>query len=188
MSEPSNDPDVSRAYAWVGVCAIKYSALELHVQFLLSFLHMGKELAIETVIFSRNSSLAQKTKLVRELLQFRIISDPALLNRGLQLVAEIEAKRKQRNLCIHGFWLINRHLLMSGIVRVSDTSWKYDEKKIEYRALGSQDITLTELEEIPKSINMLIDRMHAFIRDAKIYLKKSRAEKSKPAPKEKPDE
>ena len=181
MPEPSNDPDVTRAYAWVGVCAIQYSALEFHLQFLLSFLHMGKELAIETVVFSRNSSLAHKIKLVRELLMIRINSDPDLLERGLQLVREIEAKRKQRNLFIHGYWLINKPLLLSGIIRVSDTSWQYDEKNIEYRAMGSQDITPSQLEDIPQAINLLIDRIGEYIKDAKVYIKKRQNSNSPPA-------
>lgn len=167
-----DDPDVLRAYALVGVCATQYSALEFHIQFLLSFLHMGNELAIETVVLARNSSLAQKIRLIREFLGIRILSDPDLLEKGLQLVREIEARRKQRNLFIHGYWLINKPLVLSGLVRVSDTSWQYNEEKTEYHAMGTQDITLPQLEEIPRAIGMLIDRTHGFINDMKEYLKK----------------
>ena len=62
-SPEKDDPDVVRAYAILGLCATQFSALEFHIQFLLSFLHMGRELAVETVVFTRRSSFYQKVSL-----------------------------------------------------------------------------------------------------------------------------
>jgi hypothetical protein len=59
-SAEKDDPDVVRAYAILGLCATQFSALEFHIQFLLSFLHMGHELAVETVVFTRRLTFYQK--------------------------------------------------------------------------------------------------------------------------------
>jgi hypothetical protein len=71
MSETTpdkDDPNILRAYAILGLCATQFSALEFHIQFLLSFLHMGRELAVETVVFTRRATFYQKISLIAELL------------------------------------------------------------------------------------------------------------------------
>ena len=167
MSEDTvaqDDPEVMRAYALLGICATQFSALEFHIQFILSFLHTGREFAVETVIFTRRSSFSEKISLIRELLRLRLQAEPALLQSGLSLVADMDKYRDRRNLFIHGYWLVNRHVIGQGILRVSDTRWKYREKEVAYTAMDSLDVSLTELEKLPVEIGDLINRTHELLR------------------------
>jgi hypothetical protein len=162
-----DDPAVVRAYALLGLCATQFSALEFHIQFLLSFLHMGRECAVETVVFTRRSTFSEKISLISELLRLRLHTQPALLRSGLSLTADLEKYRDKRNLFIHGYWLVNRPFIMQGFLRVSNTRWKYREKEITYTAMDSLDISVTELEGLPREISDLIERTHQLLRTLK---------------------
>jgi hypothetical protein len=162
-SPEKDDPDVVRAYAILGLCATQFSALEFHIQFLLSFLHMGRKLAIETVVFVRRSSFYKKISLIDELLRIRLHDQPELLKSGLSLTADLRTYRQKRNLFIHGYWLVNRFLIMDGLLRVSDTTWDYNEKEVSFSAMKSIDMPLPELESLPAEIGALIERCHKLI-------------------------
>lgn len=155
-----DDPDVVRAYALLGLCATKFSALEFHIQFLLSYLHMGRELAVETVVFTRRSSFSDKISLISELLRLRLHGQPDLLGTGLSLAADLEKCRESRNLFIHGYWLVNRPLIIQGFLRVSNPRWRYREKEASYTAMDSVDFALADLEILPRTICELIERLH----------------------------
>lgn len=163
----TDEPDVVRAYAVLGLCATKFSALEFHIQFLLSFLHMGRELAVETVVFTRRSSFYQKISLITELLRLRLHDQPDLLSSGIALTTDLQTYRHKRNLFIHGYWLVNRPLIMQGLLRVSDTSWDYNEKEASYTAMSSIDMPLSELEALPGTIGGLIERSHELLKALK---------------------
>jgi len=168
-SPEHDDPSVVRAYALLGLCATQFSALEFHIQFLLSFLHMGREFAVETVVFTRRSSFYQKISLITELLRLRLHDMPQLLTSGIAFTEDLQAYRQKRNLFIHGYWLVNRFLVMDGIVRVSDTSWEYNDKEISYRAMKSIDIPLSELEALPGKIGSLIQQGHELLKAVKAH-------------------
>jgi hypothetical protein len=168
-SPEKDDPDVVRAYAILGLCATQFSALEFHIQFLLSFLHMGRELAVETVVFTRRSSFYQKISLIAELLRLRLHDQPELLKSGLSLTADLQTYRQKRNLFIHGYWLVNRFLIIDGLLRVSDTSWDYSEKETSYSAMNSIDMPLPELEALPAQIGGLIERSHNLLEALKAH-------------------
>ncbi len=55
-----DDPKIVRAYALLGMSATGFATLEFHIQFLLSFLHIGKSLGIETAVFTRRADFRQK--------------------------------------------------------------------------------------------------------------------------------
>jgi hypothetical protein len=119
---------------------------------------MGRQFAVETVIFTRRSSFSEKISLIRELLRLRLQAEPAFLQSGLSLVADLDKYRDRRNfLFIHGYWLVNRHVIAQGILRVSDTRWKYREKEVAYTAMDSVDVSLAELEKLPGEIGDLIN-------------------------------
>jgi hypothetical protein len=164
-----DDPDVVRAYAILGLCATQFSALEFHIQFLLSFLHMGRELAVESVVFTRRSSFYQKISLITELLRLRLHDQPELLQSGLSLTADLQTYRQKRNLFIHGYWLVNRPLIIQGLLRVSDTTWGYNEKETSYSAMKSIDMPLPELEALPAKIGELIERSHKLLEALKTH-------------------
>ncbi len=159
-----DDPDVVRAYALLGLCATQFSALEFHIQFLLSFLHMGRELAVETVVFTRRSTFYQKISLITELLRLRLHDQPVLLASGIALTTDLQTYRQKRNLFIHGYWLVNRPLIMQGLLRVSDTSWEYNKKENSYTAMSSIDMPLSELEALPGNIGGLIERSNELLK------------------------
>ena len=164
-----DDPGIVRAYAVLGLCATQFSALEFHIQFLLSFLHMGSELAVETVVFTRRSSFHQKISLITELLRLRLQDQPALLASGISLVDDLQTYRQKRNLFIHGYWLVNGFLIMQGLLRVSDTSWDYNKKEASYTAMNTIDMPLVELEALPGKIGGLIERAHKLLEALKVY-------------------
>src|SRR5205085_2492527 len=172
MSDTSvekDDPDVLRAYAILGLCATQFSALEFHIQSLLSFLHMGRELAVETVVFTRRSTFYQKISLIAELLRLRLHDHPELLKSGLSLTDDLQAYRLKRNLFMHGYWLVNRFVISEGLLRVSDTSWNYNEKETSYAAMNSIDMPLPELEALPAKIGGLIERSHNLLKALKAH-------------------
>jgi hypothetical protein len=166
------DPNVLRAYALLGLCATQFSALEFHIQFLLSFLHMGREIAVETIVFTRRSSFSHKIALITELLRLRLHDQPEMLAKGISLTTDLQAYRKKRNLFIHGYWLVNRPLILRGLLRVSDTSWDYNQKEISYTAMDSIDMPLPELEALPGRIGELIDRSHELLKSLKAHYEK----------------
>lgn len=162
-----DDPAIVRVYALIGLCATQFSALEFHIQFLLSFLHMGRDMAVETVVFTRRASFYQKISLVAELLRLRLHNQPQLLASALSLISDLQAYRQKRNLFIHGQWLVNRFVMMDGLLRVSDPTWEYNEKDTSYTAMNSVDIPLTELEALPRKIGALIERCHSLLKALK---------------------
>jgi hypothetical protein len=130
---------------------------------------MGRELAVETVVFTRRSSFYQKISLIVELLRLRLHDQPELLKPGLSLTADLQTYRQKRNLFIHGYWLVNRFLIMDGLLRVSDTSWDYNEKETSYSAMNSIDMPLPELEALPAQIGGLIERSHNLLEALKAH-------------------
>jgi hypothetical protein len=172
MSETTpdkDDPNILRAYAILGLCATQFSALEFHIQFLLSFLHMGRELAVETVVFTRRATFYQKISLIAELLRLRLHDQPELLQSGLSLTVDLQAYRQKRNLFIHGYWLVNRFVIMDALLRVSDTSWDYNKEEASYSAMTSIDMPLADLEALPGKIGELIDRCHSLLEALKTH-------------------
>jgi hypothetical protein len=130
---------------------------------------MGRELAVETVVFTRRSSFYQKISLITELLRLRLHDQPVLLAFGIALTADLQTFRQKRNLFIHGYWLVNRPLIMQGLLRVSDTSWDYNEKETSYTAMSSIDMPLSELEALPGTIGGLIERSHELLKALKAH-------------------
>jgi hypothetical protein len=155
---------------------MQFSAMEFHIQFLLSFLHMGKDLSVETVILTRKASFFQKINLIEEFIRLRLHNHQDLLKKGLQLTSELQSYRKKRNSFIHGYWLINEFLIMDGIVRVSDASWDYDPKTVHYQAMTTTDVSLSELEELPYLIGGLTQRCHDFLAEMKTVFHKNKNE------------
>jgi len=170
---PREDPLVIRAYALIGICAAQFSALEFHIQFLLSYLHSKNELCVETVIFTRGNTFATNLKLIAEFLRLRLGEHAVLRDRGLALVAEIEKKRERRNHFVHGYWLVNSAVVREGLVRLSDTKWKYDRDKTEYRGMDSSDVTFVDLERLAGDIGSLIGQVHTLLADLKAHDQKA---------------
>jgi len=162
MSE--ENPEVVKVFAQIGLCATQYATLEFHTQFLLSYLHTGKEMSLETVIFTRQASFAEKLKLIKEFAAYRLNKHPDICNKVLALASDIDKQRERRNLFIHGFWLVNEVVIMEGLVRVSDTKWKYNKDRVEYRAMETTDISLADLKKLPVEINELIRRIPELIK------------------------
>jgi hypothetical protein len=116
-SAPEEDPTVIRAYALVGFCAAQFARLEFHIGFSLSYFHMRKEISVETVIFTRNAQLRDKLRLLKELVAYRLQPRFAeIAAEGITIVDRIDKIRRERNLFIHGYWLINHFLTHEGIV------------------------------------------------------------------------
>jgi hypothetical protein len=169
MSVPAEENPVVKVFAHIGLCATQYATLEFHTQFLSSYLHTGKEMSLETVIFTRQASFAEKLKLIKEFAAYRLNQHPEVCKKVLDLVSDIDKQRDRRNLFIHGYWLVNEFVIMEGLVRVSDTKWKYNKDRVEYRAMESTDISLADLEKLPAEIGKLIQRMHELINELKKY-------------------
>ncbi len=184
MSVPVDEnPEIVKVFAHIGLCATQYATLEFHTQFLLSYLHTGKELSLETIIFTRQTSFGEKLKLIKEFAAYRLNQHPDVCNKVLALASDIDKQRDRRNHFIHGYWLVNEFVIMKGIVRVSDTKWKYNKDRVEYRAMETTDISLADLEKLPTEIGGLIQRMHQLINELKKYAwpeAKDKNEKSPP--------
>ncbi len=60
-------------------------------------------------------------------------------------------------------------LIMDGLLRVSDTSWDYNEKETSYSAMNSIDMPLPELEALPAKIGGLIERSHNLLEALKTH-------------------
>ena len=159
---PDEDLEVVRAYSLVGMCAAQFAALEFHLQFSLSYFHMRKELSVETVIFTRNSTLKDKLQLIQELIRLRLQQMPDLAKEGIDIIDEIDKVRTERNLFIHGYWLINSYLVRDGIVRVSDPKWKYDPKTVSYKAMPNRDIQLQYLKDLCAQVGSLIGKLQSY--------------------------
>lgn len=166
-TEPKEDPAVVRAYAFIGLCATQYATLEFHTQFLLSFLHMAKELSVETIIFTRHDNFSEKLKLIKEFAAYRLNNNAELRDKTIALATDIDKQREKRNHFIHGYWLVNEALVMQKMVRVSDTKWKYDKDRVGYHAMETTDISLDELEKLPHEIGGLIERLHKLLEELK---------------------
>jgi hypothetical protein len=169
-SEPQDHSGILRAYAVLGLCATQFSALEFHIQFLLSFLHMGKELSVETVIFTRRANFSQKIDLIEELLRFRLHKNPDLLDRGLALTKDLHSYRRKRNLFIHGNWIVNQFTVLKGVLPVSDPSWNYKKEDASYKSNTTTEFPIPELELLPAKIGEMIERGHALLSQIQEYL------------------
>lgn len=163
IMQSNENPEVVRAYALLGQCGTLYAELEYRLQFLLATLHIGQEHSIETVLFTRGATFQKKILLIEELAQLRLQEFPDLLKTVLDLMIDLEKARINRNLFIHGFWIVNKGVINEGILRVSDTSWDYDRKEASYKTMDSKDIPLGELEMLPKKLDDLINRCRTVI-------------------------
>jgi hypothetical protein len=162
-SAEKEDPTVIRAYALVGFCAAQFARLEFHVGFSLSYFHMWKEMSVETVIFTRNAQLRDKLRLLKELITYRLKHRfPQLAAEGITIVDRIDKIRDERNLFIHGYWLINHFLTNEGIVNVSDTRWKYDSTDPAYSAMDTRKIKLSYLEALGRGVGEFITQLEDF--------------------------
>lgn len=168
-SAQKEDPTVVRAYALVGFCAAQFARLEFHLGFSLSYFHMWKEISVETVIFTRNAQLRDKLRLLKELITYRLQSRFAdLAAEGVTVVDRIDKIRDERNLFIHGYWLINHFLTNEGIVNVSDTRWRYDSTDPSYSVMDTREIKLSYLEELGREVGELIEQLQEFRRKVDI--------------------
>lgn len=98
---------VTEAYTLVGAVSTGFATIEFHLQFLLSVLISGKELAPEAMLVLRQKQFGQRIELLKDLVTLRLPKDTDLRQRGLALVAALSALRDTRNLYVHGYWLIN---------------------------------------------------------------------------------
>jgi hypothetical protein len=154
---------VTEAYAHVGAVATGFAALEFHLQFVLSILISGKEVSPEALLVTRSKSFGQKIELLKELVELRLPKRSDLRRVGIELVTELDALRKKRNLYIHGYWLINYQLLVSTDgVRCSDTKWRFDKRTDSWKTMETIDISLDELRKQGKANGALFTKLHDF--------------------------
>jgi hypothetical protein len=144
----------------LGICAAQFSALEFHTQFLLSLLATGKQLSVETVILTRRRTFADKIDFIRHLAQLREPEYPELAKRIMTLADTLDTLRARRNSFIHGYWLINEYVIAEGVVRCSDTNWKYDKKTQSWNSMSTEDIPLDEFYAIPNHVAGVIEEVH----------------------------
>lgn len=168
MNEDGKIRTQKDAFALLGVCAAQFSALEFHTQFLLSLLATGKELSVETVILTRRRTFADKIDFIRHLAQVREPEHPDLAKRISALADALDALRARRNSFIHGFWLINDFVIAEGVVRCSDTNWKYDKKTQSWSSMSTEDIPLEEFYAIPSCVAAVIEELHMLIAELKV--------------------
>jgi hypothetical protein len=154
---------VMEAYAHVGAVATGFATLEFHLQFVLSVMISRREVSPEALLVTRSKTFGQKIELLRELIQLRLPKGSDLHRIGIELASELDALRKKRNLYIHGYWLINYHVLAStGGVRCSDTKWRFDKKTDSWKTMETTDISLAELRKQGKATGALFKKLHDF--------------------------
>ena len=151
----------TEAFALIGANATRFSAIEFLLQFTLSLLISGKTLAPEAVLSFRSQSFGQRIQLLRDLVGLRLSIDSKLREKGTALVSSLEALREKRNHFIHGFWIVNYHLIVTtGGVRCSDTKWRFDKETNSWVSLTTKDFPLTELQNQLDEISQVTTQMH----------------------------
>lgn len=164
MSEDAQSNAVTNAYALLGRAAAGYAALEFHLQFLLSMLISGHELTAEAVLLIKDKNFSQRISTLREFTLLRIPRNLPLRQKALDLVRDLDAARKKRNLFIHGYWLVNYPLIAStGSIRCSDTHWSFDPEKDNWKSMATTDYPLATLEDIIKNTAELTQRVHRLL-------------------------
>jgi hypothetical protein len=155
---------VTEAFALVGAVATGFATIEFHLQFLLSTLLCGKELAFEAMLDFRRKTFAQRIEMLNELVASRLPEGTPLLRSGEELVTALTTLRETRNLYVHGYWLINYPLLIStGGVRCSDTQWRSNPEDESWQTMNTLDISLGDLQKQIEDTGKVYGQIHALI-------------------------
>ena len=167
MMSPSSQ-SVDEAYALIGKVAVGFSTIEFHLQFLLSLLLTGKEGSAEAVILFGQKQFSQRIRLLKDLVILKFDEGSRLGHEGIELVNSLEALRVTRNRYVHGYWLVNRHLLVSsGGVRCSETKWHFDKSDQAWKSMQPIDIPLDELRRQIAETQTVFERIHGAIAEIK---------------------
>lgn len=154
---------VTEAYSLVGGVATGFSALEFHLQFVLSTLISGNEVSSEAMLAIRQKQFGQRIELLKDLVILRFPRGSKLRAQGIALVSSLNKLREKRNLYVHGYWLINYPLLAStGGVSCSDTKWRFDRKTESWTSMKTYDISLSELRRQITATGKLFKELYAF--------------------------
>jgi hypothetical protein len=155
---------VTEAFALVGAVATGFATVEFHLQFLLSTLLCGKELALEAMLDFRRKTFAQRIEMLNELVASRLPEGTPLRRSGEELVTALTTLRETRNLYVHGYWLINYPLLVStGGVRCSDTKWRLNPEDESWQTMTTLDISLGDLQKQIEDTGKVYGQIHALI-------------------------
>lgn len=155
---------VTEAFALVGAVATGFATIEFHLQFLLSTLLCGKELALEAMLDFRRKTFAQRIEMLNELVASRLPEGTSLRRSGEEPVTTLTTLRKTRNLYVHGYWLINYPLLIStGGVRCSDTKWRSNPEDDSWQTMTTLDISLGDLQKQIEDTGKVYGQIHALI-------------------------
>jgi hypothetical protein len=180
LTDPKEE-SVLKAYALVGRAATGFSALEFHLQFLVSALITGKPLAIEAVILTQRSSFAQKIQLLRDFIPIRFIKGNPFREPAIKLAEDLDALREDRNLFIHGCWLINWQIIAAeGLIRCSDPKWRRDKNE-EWKSMTSQDFPFARLEELIKRTISITEEVGQIVHSFEKNVEKADTEKGAPS-------
>ena len=142
-----------KLYQRIGELTVQFATLEHRLQQLLELL-MGDGNPLIGPLFIHNLRLAALLRKITVVAQYRVQEDSPLLRELLRVVKAIETVREERNLLIHGEWLLKN--TGSYPIKIRDFRMRYEEG-------DWQEYTETALTE--KKVTHLVRRLKGLVND-----------------------
>ena len=142
-------------YAVLGELSVKFSNLEFAVSNILEMLIDSTAPAVGAILTS-NQSLSKNLDLISKLVPFRFAVDSDVAAEVSTVVAEAKDLRTDRNLFVHGNWLISPEGVKAGTIICYDLRPKLRQKEHSLTRFEEYKFTIEELESRSEKVGELV--------------------------------
>lgn len=115
-------------------------------------------------------NLNQTIKHIRLYTKARLREDDDLFERTKTLIKDVDAVRIERNLFIHGQWITDERVTVSGRISCFEYKLRFNEDKDLWEYLTDHKFTLVNLAEKTSKIAMLRNQAIQLYDDIKDYM------------------
>lgn len=157
-----------KLYAALGELAITFSNLEHNVLLLLELLTHG-DAFLGPIILDR-LNLSGTLDRLRLYTKARLRENDDLYERTKTLIKDVDTVRVERNLFIHGQWVIDEYILSNGRVSCFQYKLRFNEDDGMWEYLHDHVFTPNQLAEKTVEISKLRDQAIQLYDDIKDYM------------------
>ena len=152
------------AYAVLGELSAKFSNLEFAVSNVLEMLIDSTAPAVGAVLTS-NQSLSKNFDLISKLVSFRFAADSEVAAEVSTMVAEANNLRRERNLFVHGNWLISPEGVKADTIICYDLRPKLRQNGYSLTRFEEHKFTIEELRGRSEEVGELVAQSFRLARE-----------------------